>query len=313
MAFPRHTQADPWQLALDSIRADRRAVLVFVVNHTGSVPGVTGTQVVVSGPEFAGTIGGGSAESALLERAQSHPGGTELVRFRHTPSAGGTLCSGVQDFAVVSLSRDDEETVRSIVDTLHDHRAGTLHLSAKGLSFQAGAASSHSFSEEDASWKYSGPIGIEDTLYIIGGGHVGLALSRVAATLPFRIVVLDNRPDLPTMAANRWAHELRVVDYGRVGNHVTEGDRSWVVIMTFGHDHDREVLQALLGKELAYLGLMGSEAKVRQLFAAMVKDGTPRPALETVKAPLGMPIGSHTPEEIAISVAAEIISIRNRR
>jgi xanthine dehydrogenase accessory factor len=125
-------------------------------------------------------------------------------------------------------------------------------------------------------------------------------------------VVLDNRPDLPTMAANRWAHEQHVVDYDSVGDHVAGGERSWVVIMTFGHVHDREVLERLVGREFAYLGLMGSEAKVRQMFAAMAEHGTPEASLERVRAPIGVPIGSHTPEEIAISVAAEIIATRNR-
>jgi xanthine dehydrogenase accessory factor len=297
---------------LDSIRAGRRTILVFVVDHSGSVPGVTGTRVVVSDSAFAGTIGGGAAEKELIERAQHHPGGAEIFRFRHTPRGGGTLCSGVQDFAIILLTQQDERNVQAIVETLEHHRTGTLCLTSDGLDFRPGETRPHSFAADDGSWEYSGPIGIEDTLYIIGGGHVGLALSRVAATLPFHIVVLDNRPDLPTMAANRWAHQQRVVDYHSIGDHVMEGGRSWVVIMTFGHVHDREVLEGLIGKEFAYLGLMGSEAKVRQMFAAMVEDGIPEAALAGVRAPLGVPIGSHTPEEIAISVAAEIVATRNR-
>ena len=169
----------------------------------------------------------------------------------------------------------------------------------------------HSFVEKNGDWTYSGPIGLEDTLYIIGGGHVCLALSRVMATLPFRIVVLDNRPELPTMDANSFAHEMRVIDLDRVGEHVEEGDRSWAVIMTFGHKHDRQALEGLLGKKLAYLGLMGSAAKVQRLFKDLVAEGTPPEDLEEVRAPVGLSIGSHTPEEIGISIAAEIIALRN--
>jgi len=312
MALPKHTQTDPWQYALESLRDGRRAVLVLVVDHSGSVPGVTGTRVVVSEEGFAGTIGGGAAEMQLIERAVAHQGEAEIYRFLHTPSGGGTLCSGIQDFAIISLSRNDEEAVQSIVDALEHHRTGTLRLTPDGVDFTLGETQPHSFSDGGESWAYTGPLGLEDTLYIIGGGHVGLALSRVMATLPFRIVVLDNREDLPTMAANRWAHDQQVVDFDRIGDHVAEGDRSWVVIMTFGHAHDRKVLEGLLGKDLAYLGLMGSKAKVRQMYAAMIEDGTSEAALEAVTAPLGISIGSHTPEEIAISVAAEIIAIHNR-
>jgi xanthine dehydrogenase accessory factor len=312
MAFPRHTQTEPWQYALESLRDVGKTVLVFVVDHSGSVPGVTGTKVVVSETGFAGTIGGGAAEKQLVERAVVHQSGGEIFRFRHTPSGGGTLCSGVQDFAVISLSRNDLKAVQSIVEALEQHRTGTLQISHAGLGFEPGQAQPHAFDQEGGSWTYSGPVGLEDTLYIIGGGHVGLALSRVMATLPFRIVVLDNREDLPTMGANRWADEQHVVDFEHIGDHVAEGERSWVVIMTFGHIHDRKVLEGLLGKKLAYVGLMGSKAKVRQMYAAMVADGIPENAFEGVNAPLGLPIGSHTPEEIAISVAAEIIAVRNR-
>jgi len=312
MDLPKHTQADPWRFALDCLRDGQRTVLVFVVDHSGSVPGVTGTRVVVSEGAFAGTIGGGAAEMQLIERAVDHGGNGEVYRFRHTPNAGGTLCSGVQDFAIIPLTRDDLDAIRSIVETVENHRTGTLGLSADGVTFEPGETTPHTWSHAEDSWAYSGPIGLEDTLYIVGGGHVGLALSRIMATLPFRIVVLDNRDDLPTMAANRWAHELQVVDFDRIGDHVEEGDRSWVVIMTFGHAHDRLVLEGLLGKRYAYLGLMGSEAKVRQMFAAMASEGASEDDLEEVRAPVGMAIGSHTPEEIAVSVAAEIIAIRNR-
>jgi len=266
---------------------------------------------VVSESGFAGTIGGGAAEMQLVERAAADQGETEIFRFRHTPSGGGTLCSGVQDFAILPLSQNDLEPIQSIVDTLENHRTGTLRLSPEGVGFEPGETSPHSFTGGKESWSYSGPIGLEDTLYIIGGGHVGLALSRVMATLPFRIVVLDNREDLPTMTANRYAHEQHVVDLDRLGDHVADGEHSWAVIMTFGHIHDRRALEALLGKKLAYLGLMGSEAKVRQMYAAMEADGLDLKDLDSVRAPLGMSISSHTPEEIAISIAAEIIAVRN--
>ena len=312
MALPKHTQTDPWRFALESLENSGRAVLVFVVDHSGSVPGVTGTRVVVSDTGFAGTIGGGAAEMQLIERAADHRGDSEIFRFRHTPSGGGTLCSGIQDFAIISLSRNDQEAVQSIVDTLEHHRTGILRLTPAKVEFKPGETRPHSFSNHDGSWEYLGPMGLEDTLYIIGGGHVALALSKVMATLPFRIVVLDNREDLPTMEANRWAHEQQVISFDEVGAHVDDGDRSWVVIMTFGHAHDRQVLEGLLGRTFAYLGLMGSKSKVRQMYAAMLADGTPETALTGVRAPVGISIGSHTPEEIAVSIAAEIIALRNR-
>jgi len=272
---------------------------------------VTGTMAVVSDLGIAGTIGGGAAEKELLERAREHREGAEIVRFRHTPGEGGTLCSGLQVFAVVLLTQDDEMEIRKVVETLAGHGKGTLEIGPEKLVFEPGAATATRFVEEHGSWSFTEPLGLLDTLTIVGGGHVSLAFSRVMATLPFRIVLIDNREQLPTMEANHHAHERRVVDYDLVAEHVPEGRRSWVVIMTYGHVHDRDVLARLLGREYAYLGVLGSRAKIHSMFADMKAGGASAEDLERVRAPVGLPIGSHTPEEIAVSIAAEIIAVRN--
>jgi xanthine dehydrogenase accessory factor len=282
----------------------------MVVEHSGSVPGITGTHVIVSESGIVGTIGGGAAEMELVDYALSHPGGPEIRRFHHTPREGGTLCSGVQVFAILPLTEQDLPQIESLLETLDRQETGTIELSPSGVVFTAGDPRPSSFSEHHQVWHFSYPMGLLDTLYIVGGGHVSLALSRVMATLPFRIVILDNRPDLETMNANCYAHERRVIDFDSVGDHVESGPRSWVVIMTFGHRHDRRVLERLIDKQLAYLGLMGSEAKVSRLFADMRSDDVSTSALQSVYAPVGMPIGSHTPEEIAVSIAGEIIAVR---
>jgi xanthine dehydrogenase accessory factor len=246
-----------------------------------------------------------------VEHARGFAGEPELVEFVHTETGDGTLCNGRQLFAVAELDQAFRTPIAGIVTTLERHRTGTLTLSRRGLEFVSGATRETSHETRDADWAFTHPIGLLDTLTIIGGGHVALALSRVMATLPYRIVVLDNRPELRTMAENTFAHELRVVDYDRIADEVPDGEHSWVVVMTFGHDHDREVVERLLGHELRYLGLMGSAAKVTKLFADMKAAGCDPEALARVRAPIGVPIGSHTPEEIAVSVAAELIAIRN--
>jgi xanthine dehydrogenase accessory factor len=304
---------DPWRHALESLRAGHPTVLVKVVDHSGSVPGVTGTMAVVSDLGIAGTIGGGAAEKKLFERARSHEGGSEIIRFRHTPGEGGTLCSGLQVFAVTMLQQHDESTLQQLVGTLGDHRNGKLHLGPDGLGFEPGSTGSTTFTEDENGWSFTETLGLLDTLTIIGGGHVSLAFSRVMATLPFRIVVLDNREELPTFEANNWAHEKRVVEYDRVVEHVPDGNRSWVVIMTYGHVHDRAVLERLLGRQYAYLGVLGSRAKIHSMFSDMRSAGASDDDLSEVRAPVGLSIGSHTPEEIAVSIAGEIIAVRNGR
>jgi xanthine dehydrogenase accessory factor len=165
--------------------------------------------------------------------------------------------------------------------------------------------------KSNAEWRYQEEAGQRPTVTIIGGGHVGLALSRVMAELNFHIVVLDDRSRLETMAENSYAQEKGVVSYKRIGTLVNEGRQSFVLIMTFGHQADELVLRQLVGKKLRYLGLMGSPAKIAQIFARLKKQGVAAASPKKVHAPVGLPIHSHTPEEIAISIAAEIIQVKN--
>jgi xanthine dehydrogenase accessory factor len=301
---------DPWLLARVALDAGERATLVIVVEHSGSVPGVTGTFVVVTDSGQAGTVGGGEAEHRLVNQARNHRGDAELVEFVHTETGDGTLCSGVQRFAVLPLSLQDRGAVEDVVRALQVHETGTLILSPAGLKFEREAVRAASFVRSGNEWTFTHPVGLLDTLTIVGGGHVALALSRVMATLPFRITVLDNRTELQTMDDNPWAHHKAVVSYDEIRDHVPEGDRSWVVVMTYGHTHDRRVVENLLGLDVRYLGLMGSATKVKRLFADMEAAGADPADLARVRAPIGVAIRSHTPEEIAVSVAAEIIGIR---
>lgn len=304
-------KADPWRFALDALGAGAQTTLVMVVDHSGSVPGVTGTFVVVTENGQAGTIGGGAAEHTMVDRARAHRGGAELVEFVHTEKGDGTLCNGVQLFSFLPLKPGHAGEIEEIITVLDDHGTGMLTLSPEGLAFRRGPAELQSFDRREDGWVFSHPIGLLETLTIVGGGHVALALSRVMATLPFHITVLDNRTGLQTMDDNPWAHTKEVVDYEGIGDHVPEGERSWVVVMTYGHAHDRRVVELLLGHDVRYLGLMGSASKVKRLFTDMTADGADPEALARVRAPIGMAIRSHTPEEIAVSVAGEIIGIRN--
>ena len=300
-----------WSHALESVRAGHRTVLVVVAAHEGSVPGTTGAAMVVSPSGCAGTVGGGVAEHEMIERARGFAGPPELVDVEHTPDGSGSLCSGRQTMALVELSLADQPTLASICDAVGQGRVGSVRVSGDGLAFAAGTAAAPRLAVGTGGWEFVATVGLEDTLTIVGGGHCALALSRVMATLPFRIVVLDDRPELPTLERNEFAHEIRIVDYSRVGEHVPEGDRSWVVVMTFGHQHDETALRALAGRRVRYLGLLGSAAKVRQMFETMRADGVSQEFLNSVAAPVGLSIGSHTPEEIAISIAAEIVRERN--
>lgn len=227
----------------------------------------------------------------------------------------GMICSGWQRMALLPLAGTDSDAVDSLIFALKRNRPGQLKFSPAGMEFQPrktpAAATAFTFkSTED--WLYQEEAGQRPTVTIVGGGHVCLALSRIMTDLNFHIMVLDDRTQVATMAANTYAQEKQVVSYKNIGKHVMEGNQSYVVIMTFGHKADEVVLEQLAGKKLRYLGLLGSPAKIAKIFTNLKKKGLSARSLKKVHAPIGLPIHSHTPEEIAVSIAAEIIQVKNK-
>ena len=161
-------------------------------------------------------------------------------------------------------------------------------------------------------WIAYQPVGFANKAYILGGGHVGSALSIVMRQIGFYVVLMDDRPGLNTMEENQAAHEKLFIDYDAVANHISEGDHVYVTIVSFGYRTDKEVLQNLIGRKYKYLGMMGSKEKVKKLLNELIEEGVDQVWLDSVHTPIGLSVHSKTPEEIAISIAAEIIEIKNR-
>jgi xanthine dehydrogenase accessory factor len=142
----------------------------------------------------------------------------------------------------------------------------------------------------------------------VGGGHVSLALSQVVSNLEFEISVLDDRAELPTLATNHFAHYKHQIDYEMLS--IAPGPHRYVVVMTVGYRTDLVALRRLLGHDYRYLGVMGSAAKVAELRRVLAEEGFD---LSRLHGPIGVPISSRLPEEIAVSVAAELIGVRNEK
>ena len=161
-------------------------------------------------------------------------------------------------------------------------------------------------------FRYTEYLGFKNDLYIVGGGHCALALSELMSKMDFHVTLFDDRPELNTIAKNRFAHEINIIDsYERIGDHVTSGENAYVVVMTLGYKTDEQVIRTLLDRDFKYFGVLGSNAKMSTMFRELVKEGLPAEKLERIRTPVGISINSRTPEEIAVSIAAEIISVKN--
>jgi xanthine dehydrogenase accessory factor len=152
------------------------------------------------------------------------------------------------------------------------------------------------------------PLTPSPRLFIIGAGHVGHHLARIAGDVGFRIHVVDDREKFAN--AERFPGAEVVVQSIPEWLHRADLPASaYVVVVTRGHQHDLEAMRALAARDLKYLGLIGSRAKVARIYDALLAEGMPAECLHRVHAPIGLDIGAVTPAEIAISILAELIAV----
>lgn len=147
-------------------------------------------------------------------------------------------------------------------------------------------------------------------LIILGGGHVGAALSCMAAQLDYEILVIDDRPLFASREKHPGAHCLICNDFGRALSTLPVSLSDYFVIVTRGHRHDRLCLEKTLGRPAAYIGMIGSRKRVRGLLEELVNNGFAREDLAGVHTPIGLDIGAVTEGEIALSILAEITAVR---
>jgi xanthine dehydrogenase accessory factor len=159
---------------------------------------------------------------------------------------------------------------------------------------------------------YIEPLTAAPRLYVIGAGHIGWHLARLAHEADFRVHVHDDREKFAN--AERFPNATVSVD--DIPSWLATADipaGSYVAVITRGHQHDFTALRALLARDLKYLGMIGSRAKVTRVYDALLAEGVAPDVLRSVHAPIGLDIGAVTPAEIAVSILAEMIAVRHGR
>lgn len=152
----------------------------------------------------------------------------------------------------------------------------------------------------------------EPRLIIAGAGNVAQALTRLVAQLDFRIVVVDDRRDLADPQVFHDKVQLTFGDIPETIRALEPDEASWIVIVTRGHHLDKDALRAALETNARYVGMIGSPGKIKNIFRDLLKEGVARERLAQVHSPIGLDLGAETPDEIALSIAAEMVMLRKK-
>lgn len=148
-------------------------------------------------------------------------------------------------------------------------------------------------------------------LYIIGGGHCGMALSKLAAKTGFLVTVIDNRDEWANKSKHPDASNTICCNYEEVENKINFSNEIFIVIMTHGHIHDALVLEKLVKKKYKYIGMIGSKRKVKIVLEDLIAKGIKGELIRNVFSPVGLDLLTHKPDEIAVSIAAQMIAVRS--
>ncbi|ADL12013.1 XdhC family protein [Acetohalobium arabaticum] len=158
---------------------------------------------------------------------------------------------------------------------------------------------------------YFEPVIEEPRLLIFGAGHVAQSLAQVSKMADFKVTVMDDREDMVNRQRYPQADKLVCAEFDEYLENVQIKENDYLVIVTRGHQHDYDVLREVIDSKARYIGMIGSSRKVKILFKNLQeKEGISQELIDKVYAPIGVDIASETPAEIAISIIAEIISIR---
>lgn len=309
-----------WRAAAELARAGAGGALATVARTAGSTPVPVGTKMLIGpGGRLAGTVGGGCVEADVLEAAlDSHSQGPRILTHHLNADVAGDLglsCGGTVEIVVEPLV-----AVPEYVQALEQVAASLAGVLTTGLDWSAGPVKRFTAQAVGPGEPAAGLSADRGTLVerllpaprviVFGAGHVGSAIALAAATAGFRVLVLDDRPEFAD--PSRFPDHIlvsTVPPHDALGRFaITAADA--VVIATRGHRHDALILERVAPSAASYVGLLGSRRKRSVVKNALVRAGVPVEALERVRVPVGLAIGAVTPEEIAVSVVAELIAWR---
>lgn len=318
-------EVDLWIFIYNKLNRNKKVNLLVVADSSLSSPGKTGFKMAVSEDvESYGSIGGGIMEFDILRELSGTLAQPEPVSFirklHHSKTkeghSSGLICGGTQTLIVKTLTIEDRDEIKTMIDNLEEQTNGILSLNQDGLNYFPRRENDQDIVLEhfdDENWKYEENIGLLNTVYIIGGGHVGLAVAHAMSTLDFYVVTFDQRDDIITMKNNTFSNKKIITPYNEVHRFIRESKKSYAVIVTPNHDGDKEALKSIIDLKLRYIGLMGSEKKSKSIFSHLENEGVNLELFNKVYTPVGLDIEAESPEEIAISIAAEIIKVKNKK
>jgi xanthine dehydrogenase accessory factor len=317
----------------------RKGALATIIKKMGAAPREEGAKMFVGDDgQIFGTVGGGCVEAEVWQNAKSvaKAGSVKLLHYRmdgRIVEDEGMICGGNIDIFLEPIHeryRDLYAGIRSM-ERKGRHAVIVTSYSDDGFSKSLICDDGSIVGDPPAESTIAGlqsvmssrrpvvgdggimePILSSSLLYLFGAGHVSQYVAQVASMVDFNIVVVDDRVDFANTERFPMAQEIVVEDFQTVFDRLHFQGNEYVAILTRGHKHDALVLEEVMKRPTRYVGMIGSRRKTKLIMDHLKEKGFGPDTLNAVHAPIGVAIEAETPQEIAVSIVAELIATRRK-
>ncbi|MEG6616165.1 XdhC family protein [Peptococcaceae bacterium 1198_IL3148] len=341
--------ANIYQSIMQLLNEGEKFALATILSNVGSSPRTAGSKMIVrQDGTIIGTIGGGLLEAKVQRQAaQVIADGNPVVQSFNLRGADvdqmDMICGGQIEVLIECMDGQNDhlkDTYSQLLVCQQNRQRAVLvtkyydstndQIINQHLLLQPGNAEQQLLPSEAVETVFNvskgrypqvltfnndkylvDPIYNANTLYIFGAGHVSQKLCAVASMVDFATVVLDDRAEFANRDRFATADQVLVIpSFEQPFNNLAIDKDSFIVIVTRGHAHDKTVLQQALSTRAGYIGMIGSKRKRDAIYSALMNEGITQDDLARVYSPIGLEIAAETPEEIAVSIVAELIKVR---
>jgi len=341
-----------WKDLATALKTDPQVAVCTIIKKSGSVPREVGARMLVrEDGSITGTVGGGIGEHEVIQAAVAaiKEGKSCRIDFSLAGEKGldsAAICGGRFTIFIGCWSQSEDLTLASAIAatltggkthslceslpqnenpvverTLFDP-AGNQIVSSPALTVlplpaaavndrKSGSIAIQLILNETTGFLIS-EITLPPRMVIFGGGHLALPLVEMANWCRFAVTVIDDRPEFSESKRFPLADQVITAQMEDVADLYIPGANTWLVLITREHKHDYILLKQLLGTEYAYLGMIGSRRRTTKVKQRLLDEGFAKTEIDNLHSPIGLEINAQTPAEIAISILAEIIEVKNK-
>ncbi len=325
----------------------KKIIFAKIIRRSGSTPRDVGSMCIISeNGDLYGTVGGGALEYKAQKRAIEllKSGKSFIYKFKLSNedlAKNGMICGGNVDLYMIPLFPSNKETIlifneiKKILTNNHSctlitHIQDTLGADKPGqhaiikengqilgqisdvdiASSDLNKNATHNLITLNGKDLFIEKITTNPRIFLFGAGHVSKYVAKLAKMVGFDISLIDDRPEFANNESFPDVDNIHILNFQKAFDELHISENSYILIITRGHLHDKDVLEQALATKAGYIGMIGSIKKRNIIYRSLIEKGFSKETLEKVHSPIGLEIRAETPEEIAVSIVGELIKTR---